>query len=43
MQEDGAAAASDARLSVVVDLNDEVVQIVIARQTVTGSIAVQPD
>ena len=43
MQEHGAAAAGDARARVVVDLDDEVVEMILAGQPVAGLAAPKPD
>src|SRR5690348_15556980 len=43
MQEHGAAAAGDARAGVVVDFDDEIIEMVLARQPVTGPIVDQTD
>ena len=36
MQEHGAAARRDARAEVVIDLDDEVVEMILARQPISG-------
>src|SRR5262245_13661095 len=41
MQEHGAAAPGDARAGVVVDLDDEIVEVVVARQAVAARAALQ--
>ena len=43
MQEHRAAAAGNARRAVVVDLDDEVVEVIVARETVAGRVSRQPD
>src|SRR5260370_6879545 len=43
MQEHGAAAATDARRGVVVDLDDEIVEAILAGQPVAGLIAAETD
>jgi hypothetical protein len=42
MQEDGAAAAGDARAAVVVDLDNEIIEPIVARQAVAATTAFQP-
>src|SRR5258708_13901052 len=43
MQEYRAAAAGDARGSVVIDLDDEIVEVVVAPEPVAAAIAVEPN
>jgi hypothetical protein len=43
MQKHGTAAAGDARAKVVIDLDDEVIEVILARQPVSGLIVDQPD
>jgi hypothetical protein len=43
MQEHGAAAPGDARAGIMIDLDDEVVEVILARQPVAGLVVVQPD
>jgi hypothetical protein len=43
MQEDCTTAAGDARAKVVIDLDDEIVEVILARQPVSGLVVDQPD
>src|SRR3954447_19666273 len=42
MQKHRAAAAGDARLGVVIDLDDEIVEMIVARQPVAALLRIQP-
>src|SRR5260221_9693281 len=43
MQEHGTAAAGDARAEILIDLDDEVVEVILAREAVSGLVTHQPD